>query len=241
VLGDHEALNMMNSAWILSIFLMAVWTALYVLITGPRRQREIQVRLQLSLREAELRALEAQINPHFLFNSLNSIRALVAEDPAKAQDMLTRLANILRYNLRRDVEHTVPLATEVEIVNDYLALESARFEDRLRVQMSIDPGAAEVQVPPMLLQSLVENALKHGIAPLTSGGDLTIRARILGDVMLMEVENPGQVAEAASEGTQLGIANIRERLRILYSGRAKFELKNRDGRVAATALIPKTA
>ena len=221
--------------------LTAVWAALYVLITGPRRQREIQVRLQLSLREAELRALEAQINPHFLFNSLNSIRALVIENPAKAQDMLTRLANILRYNLRTDVNHTVPLASEVDIVSDYLALESARYEDRLRVQMTIDPAAGEVQVPPMLLQSLVENALKHGIAPLTAGGDLTIRARVVGDVMLLEVENPGQVTEAAPEGTQLGIANIRERLRILYSGRAKLELKNRDGRVAATALIPRTA
>ena len=163
------------------------------------------------------------------------------ENPPKAQDMLTRLANILRYNLQHDVEHTVPLASEVEIVNDYLAIESARYEDRLRVQMTIDPDAAEVQVPPMLLQSLVENALKHGIAPLTEGGDLTIRARMVGDTMLMEVENPGHITEPAAGATQLGIANIRERLRILYSGRARFELKNRDGRVAATALIPRTA
>jgi two-component system, LytTR family, sensor kinase len=239
-LGTNYTYNMANSGWILSIFLMSAWAALYVLITGPRRQREVQVRLQLSLREAELRALEAQINPHFLFNSLNSIRALVTENPAKAQDMLTRLANILRYSLQRDVEHTVPLASEVEVVNDYLAIESARFEDRLRVQMTIDPDAGQVQVPPMLLQSLVENALKHGIAPLTEGGDLTIRARLVGDQMLLEVENPGEIAEPAPEGTQLGISNIRERLRILYSGRAKFELKNRGGRVAATALIPRT-
>ena len=230
-----------GSTGILMTLQTAAWAALYVLITGPRRQREIQVRLQLSLREAELRALEAQINPHFLFNSLNSIRALVIENPAKAQDMLTRLANIMRYNLRSDVNHTVALATEVDIVSDYLALESARYEDRLRVQMTIDRAAAEVQVPPMLLQSLVENALKHGIAPLTAGGDLTIRARVVGDVMMLEVENPGQVSEAGTEGTQLGIANIRERLRILYSGRAQFELKNRGGRVAATALIPRTA
>ncbi|HTS64802.1 MAG TPA: histidine kinase, partial [Candidatus Acidoferrales bacterium] len=135
------------------------------------------------MREAELRALEAQVHPHFVFNSLNSIRALVIENPARAQDMLTRLANIQRYNLRTDVNHTVPLSSEVDIVSDCLALESARYEDRLRVQMTINPAAAEVQVPPMLLQSQVENALKHGIAPLTAGGDLTIRAGVVGEVM----------------------------------------------------------
>jgi LytS/YehU family sensor histidine kinase len=229
------------SLWVYSVVTATLWVALYVLLTGPRRRREAQVRLQLALREAELRALEAQINPHFLFNCLNSIRALVAEDPARSQDMLTRLANILRYNLRHDFEHTVPLCSEAEIVTDYLALESARYEDRLRVKMSIDADAGEVQVPPMLLQTLIENALKHGIAPWPSGGDLLIRASIVGDSMLIEVENPGQISDTAPQTTQLGLANIRERLRILYDGRASFELKNRDGRVAAMVLIPRTA
>jgi hypothetical protein len=226
-------------SWAFTAVIWAVWTSLYVLITGPRRHRETEVRLQLALREAELRALEAQINPHFLFNCLNSIRGLVIENPPKAQDMVTRLANILRYNLRRDVEHTVPLSSEVEIVSDFLALESARLEDRLRVHLSIDPDAGAVQVPPMLLQTLVENALKHGIAPLPSGGDLLIRAAIVGDSVVMEVENPGQLAEPVPQATQLGLANIRERLRLVYNGRASFELKNRDGRVAATVAIPK--
>ena len=240
--GKGETLDLgdLPGTWAFSVVLFAVWTFLYVLLTGPRRHREAEVRLQLALREAELRALEAQINPHFLFNCLNSIRGLVVENPAMAQDMLTRLANILRYNLRRDIEHTVPLSSEVEIVGDYLALESARFEDRLRVHISIDPDAGPVQVPPMILQSLVENALKHGIAPLPSGGDLLIRAGVVGDSMVMEVENPGQIAGSAPEATQLGLSNIRERLRIVYNGRAGFELKNRDGRVAATVLIPRT-
>jgi hypothetical protein len=226
--------------WAFTAAIWAAWTSLYVLLTGPRRHREVEVRLQLALREAELRALEAQINPHFLFNCLNSIRGLVIENAARAQDMLTRLANILRYNLRRDIEHTVPLSSEVEIVEDYLALESARFEDRLRVHISIDPDAAGAQVPPMLLQTLVENAIKHGIAPLTAGGDLLIRAAIVGDSVMMEVENPGQIAESAPQATQMGLANIRERLRIVYNGRASLELKNRNGRVAATVVIPRT-
>jgi two-component system sensor histidine kinase AlgZ len=191
------------------------WAVFYVAATGPRRYREKEVRLQLALREAELRALEAQLNPHFLFNSLNSIRALVAENPPLAQDMLTRLANILRYNLHRDLMHTISLASELEAVSDYLALEGVRFEDRLRVEFVIDPAAAQLAVPPMLLQTLVENALKHGIATLPGGGELIIRAKIQADGLLVEVENTGQIAAPKLGATQVGLANTRERLRIL--------------------------
>jgi LytS/YehU family sensor histidine kinase len=218
-----------------------VWTIFYLALTGPRRFREKEIHLQLALREAELRALEAQMNPHFLFNCLNSIRGLVVENPAVAQDMITRLANILRYNLRRDLMHTVPLESEVEVVGDYLALESVRFEDRLRVQIDIDLEAGRVPIPPMFLQTLVENALKHGIAKLPAGGDLLIRAVLKPGALVVEVENPGQLAEAGPEATQLGLANVRERLRILYGDRASLQLKNRDGRVAATVAIPRVA
>jgi signal transduction histidine kinase len=219
----------------------SLWLVFYVALTSGRRVREKEVHLQLALREAELRALEAQVNPHFLFNCLNSVRALVTENPAQAQDMITRLANILRYNLHRDLNHTVPLSAELEMAADYLALESARFEDRLRVRMDVDPAAAQVAVPPMLLQTLVENALKHGIAHLPAGGDLVIRAVLEGERLVLVVENTGQLIPAAPQTTQVGLKNTRERLRILYGGRASLELKNCDaGRVAATVLIPRT-
>jgi hypothetical protein len=175
------------AAWVGITGVTIIWTIFYIALTGPRRFREKEIHLQLALREAELRALEAQVNPHFLFNCLNSIRGLVIENPAVAQDMITRLANILRYNLHRDLMHTVPLASEVEVVNDYLALESV-----------LKPGA-----------------------------------------LVVEVENPGQLAEATPEATQLGLANVRERLRILYGAGGSLQLKNRDGRVAATVLIPR--
>ena len=217
------------------------WAVFYVAATGPRRYREREVRLQLALREAELRALEAQLNPHFLFNSLNSIRALVVENPPLAQDMLTRLANILRYNLHRDLMHTIPLASELEAVTDYLALEGVRFEDRLRVEYAIDPAAAQMAIPPMLLQTLVENALKHGIAPLPGGGEVIIRAAPQADGLLVEVENTGQLAPPTPGATQVGLANTRERLRILYGDGARIGLANRDGtHVTATALIPRS-
>jgi hypothetical protein len=229
------------AAWAGITVITILWTIFYIALTGPRRYREKEVRLQLALREAELRALEAQVNPHFLFNCLNSIRGLVTENPVVAQDMITRLANILRYNLHRDLMHTVPLESEVEVVGDYLALESIRLEDRLRVQFDIDPDAGKVLIPPMFLQTLVENALKHGIAKLPAGGDLLIRAVLKPSALAVEVENPGQLAEASPEATQLGLANVRQRLRILYGDRASLKLENRDGRVAATVLIPRVA
>ena len=189
-----------------------------------------------------MRALEAQLNPHFLFNCLNSVRALVIENPVQAQEMITRLANILRYTLHRNLNHTVTLATEMEMASDYLALESIRFEDRLRVRFAVEPDATTVLVPAMLLQTLVENALKHGIAPLLAGGDLLIGARIEGERLVLEVENTGQLSDGKTDGTQFGLRNIRERLSILYGDNASLALNNRDGHhVAATVLIPRTS
>ena len=221
------------------LLVTGIWTLVYLRTSEKHRQREREGQLQATATEAELRALEAQINPHFLFNCLNSIRALVAEDPVRAQDMITRLANIFRYNLRREAAHTVPLSAEVEVVSDYLALESVRFEDRLRVRFAITPAAEKAAVPAMLLQALVENALKHGIAPLKEGGDLLIRAEQHKGAIVIEVENSGRLEEAAGGG--MGLANARERLRLLYHGRASLELSKRDGHVVAKVLIPAQA
>ena len=227
------------------IFAVAIWTTLYVAITGMRRYREVSrnaLRLQLALREAELRALAAQVNPHFLFNCLNTIRGMIAENPDHARDMVTQLANILRYNLQTDRSHTVPLEREIEIVSDYLALESARFEDRLRVKFEIDPAAVRAEVPAMLLQTLVENALKHGFAKISGGGELLIRVSLDAGDLHIRVENPGRLSEPSPGATQVGLKNARERLRLLYGDRARLDLANReDGRVAATVLIPRTA
>jgi two-component system, LytTR family, sensor histidine kinase AlgZ len=214
------------------------WTILYVAITSTRSA----LQGRLALREAELRALEGQVNPHFLFNCLNTIRGMISENPAQAQDMITRLANIFRYNLQQHREHTVPLSQEIEIVSDYLALEAIRFEDRLRVSITIDPAAANAAVPGMLLQTLVENALKHGLAKLPDGGEVSICASIVKDELMLRVENTGSIVEAgvAQNGTRVGLKNARERLRLLYGDRASLSLTNGDGRVAATVLIPKS-
>jgi sensor histidine kinase YesM len=118
-----------------------------------------------SVKEAELRALKSQVNPHFIFNSLNSLRALIDEDPARARMAVTQLANLLRYSLQSGQLETVPFEDELDVVNDYLALEQVRHEERLRLRLDIAPEALQLPIPPMLLQTLVENAVKYGISP----------------------------------------------------------------------------
>jgi len=211
------------------------WTVFYVAITSSRRSVEMRVHL----RDAQLRALEAQVNPHFLFNSLNTIRGMIVEDPAVAQDMVTRLANILRYNLEREKTSTVPLEREIEIVADYLAIESIRFDDRLTVRMEIQPAAAQAQVPSMLIQTLVENAVKHGIGARTEGGEILIRASIRNGALALEIVNSGQLSAPNGHSTQIGLVNARERLRLLYGEQATLRLENRDtATVAAMVSIP---
>jgi len=219
-----------------------IWTILYLTITTMRHSREVrrnQMQLKLALSDAELRALEAQINPHFLFNCLNSIRGMIVEDPVQAQDMVTKLANILRYSLQRDRSHTVPLETEVEVVSDYLALESIRFEDRLRFRLELADEVRRIEIPAMLLQILVENAIKHGVERVPEGGVLSIRAELDGGLLRIEVENAGSLRSPLPNSTQIGLANARERLRILYAERASLSLlASGQGRVTATLLIP---
>jgi sensor histidine kinase YesM len=219
-----------------------IWTILYLTITTMRHSREVrrnQMEMKLALSDAELRALEAQINPHFLFNCLNSIRGMIVEDAVQAQDMVTNLANILRYSLQRDRSHTVTLETEVEAVSDYLALESIRFEDRLRLRVELADEVRRIEIPAMLLQTLVENAIKHGIEQVPEGGVLSIRAHLDGALLRIEVENPGSLHSPLPNSTRIGLANARERLRILYAERASLSLlASGQGRVTATLLIP---
>jgi two-component system, LytTR family, sensor histidine kinase AlgZ len=212
-----------------------MWTLLYVAITSNRRA----VEMRAGLREAQLRALEGQVNPHFLFNSLNTIRGMIVEDPAIAQDMVTRLANILRYNLDREKTSTAPLQREIEIAADYLAIESIRFDDRLTVRMEIQAAAAQAQVPSMLIQTLVENAVKHGIGTRTEGGEIVIRASVRSGALALEIVNSGQLSAPSERSTQIGLSNARERLQLLYGDQATLRLENRgNANVAAMVTIP---
>ena len=235
--GKWDMVAMMGLWW--GMFLATgFWTVLYVRFSEQRRHEVLEAQLQSSLREAKLQALESQLNPHFLFNSLNSIRALVEMDPVRAQDMLTRLANVLRNSLLQDVKHTVPLGQELQIVSDYLALETVRFGDRLQAVVRVDEAAANCLIPPMVLQTLVENAVKYGVGQARGAGELRIDATVQDELLQLKVENSGSLRESTPEAIRLGLNNIRERLSLLYRDRAKLQLDSDSGWVRATVSIP---
>jgi len=204
-----------------------VWLTIYFAAIGVREHRSAQFKqseLARALQLAELRLLKSQLNPHFLFNALNTVRSLIADNPGRAQNAVTRLAKTLRYTLTSPQDELVTLSQELDIVADYLELESMRFEDRLRIEIHVPDDAAGVQIPVMLLQTLVENAIKHGIAELPSGGLVRISAVVRNATLILEVENPRPPAptRAAQEG--VGLPNARDRLRLLFGARASLEL-----------------
>jgi two-component system sensor histidine kinase AlgZ len=224
VIVDMDPLTLRTLNWSMVFF---IWIALYISITSVRDRHAADLRqseLSRALQAAELKLLKSQINPHFLFNSLNSVRALIAEDPARARDAVTQLAGLLRYTLSSDHDELVTLERELKTVGDYLALESLRFGDRLRVELDIVSSAQDVRVPVMLLQTVVENAIKHGIAELPVGGVLRLSATLRDNALHVEVSNPRPTNPTPREQQGTGLYNAEERLRLLFGARATLEL-----------------
>ena len=219
------------------------WLCLYFLYhTFDRLNRSEIERFQLmtSVKEAELRALKSQVNPHFIFNSLNSLRALIDENPERARQSVTQLANLLRYSLQSGQLETVPFEDELGVVNDYLALEQVRHEERLRLRLDVAPEALRLPIPPMLLQTLVENAVKYGITPRPEGGEIAIVALNEGGSLRIRVSNPGQIdGGSGTRSTGVGLHNAAERLRLIFGERATLRLRSEEPSVVvAEAVIP---
>jgi two-component system LytT family sensor kinase len=207
---------------------LKVWNALRIEL-----KLEEQKRLLL---EARLDALQRQINPHFLFNTLNSIASLVRSKPELAREMTVKLANILRA-LLKDHDTYVPLRDELRFTDDYLDIEVVRFgADKLKVEKEIDPRTLEVMVPSILLQPLIENSIKHGLEPRINGGTVTLRSRLEGDRVLIEVADDGvgmgnRPASALRRGgAGIGMKNVQERLEVLYGAQARFDVVSSPGR-----------
>ena len=218
---------------------MTGWLAIYFQVVSRRRQQTLErqtLELSIVARDAQLRALRAQINPHFLFNALNSLRGLIAEDPPRAASMVTGFAGLMRYALQSDRNETVTVAEELAAVDDYLELERMRFEERLRVERVVSPDARDARLPPMLLQLLVENAIKHGVANLRHGGVVRIGVAIVDARLEIRVWNTGVLS--SSDGGGVGLDNARERLRLLYGPSASLTLEGGNGFVVATLRIP---
>ena len=224
--------------WSITVFL---WAAIYfgVHYFESFQKSEIEkLRLAVVVKDAQLRNLLSQVNPHFIFNCLNSLRALIVEDPGRAQSMVTELSNILRYSLQSGRTETVPLEAEIEAVTAYLKLEAIRLEERLRVRIEVDPESLETRIPPMLLQTLVENGVKHGVARLPRGGEIRVASHVENTAVKIQVRNSGQLGEGDGS-TRVGLDNAKERLRLLYGNAASLVLRNYDSdSVVAEISIP---
>jgi two-component system LytT family sensor kinase len=208
--------------------MLKVWNALRIEL-----KLEEQKRLLL---EARLDALQRQINPHFLFNTLNSISALVRSQPELAREMTIKLANILRA-LLKDHDTYVPLRDELSFTDDYLDIEVVRFgTEKLKVEKEIDPRTLDVLVPSILLQPLIENSIKHGLEPRILGGTVTLRSRLEGNRVFIEVADDGvgmgnrPASALRRDGAGIGMKNVEERLEVLYGNQASFKVVSNPGR-----------
>jgi two-component system LytT family sensor kinase len=216
---------------------MTVAIALKVL-NNTRIEMKLEEQERLLL-QARMEALQSQINPHFLFNTLNSVASLVRFDPDTAREMILKLAKILRRLLKKG-DSFVELREEVEFIDDYLDIEVIRFgRENLKVVKELDADSLDVVIPTMLIQPIVENSIKHGLSPKISGGTIYLRSRIVDGMLVIEVEDDGVgIVEPGSDvsewntpqhGTGIGMANVRERLNVLYSDAARVEVESRTG------------
>lgn len=226
---------------IITFILMSLWLLLYMVWHYLERNRKDEIdklSLEKTVKELELNTIKSHINPHFIFNSLNSIRAMVDENPQRARKAITELSNILRSSMQVEKMETVPLHKELDIVKDYLALEHMRFEERLKIEMDIDEDTLEQPVPPMMLQTLVENAIKHGISKKIKGGVVKVISRFTDHHFELIVQNSGTIdEEVLHEG--FGITSTRDRLKFLFHGKADFQIKKINGsEVQAKIVMP---
>jgi two-component system, LytTR family, sensor kinase len=207
-----------------------VWSLIYFAVHLFENYKRVEIESliwEAAVKDFELKTLKSQLNPHFMFNAMNSIRALIEDDPENAKAALTRLSNILRYSLKMERNETVPLDEEIQSVTDYLALEAVRFEERLKYELTIDPRSGKFEIPPMMIQTLVENGIKHGVTKRTEGGIITVNSKMNGSYLIIQIKNSGKINEESLRHSKgFGIDNTKQRLNLLYGDKAVFTIKN---------------
>jgi sensor histidine kinase YesM len=220
-----------------SSILVLLWSLIYFVIHYMEnyKKKEIESLIwEAAVKDYELKTLKSQLNPHFMFNAMNSIRALIEEDPESAKVAITKLSNILRYSLQMERMERVPLEDEIETVKNYLDLERIRFEDRLKYKLDIERNTEKIEIPPMMIQTLVENGIKHGVAKRTEGGVIHLKSKLLtttnGSKLKIEIRNSGHFSEEQLKSSNgFGVSNTKHRLNLLFGDDALFSIKNENG------------
>lgn len=239
---DLSFVQLLSNLMIFGI-IMLTWNMIYFCIHyfNNWNQAELEKwKLAAEMKDAQLGSLKSQINPHFVFNTLNNIRSLILEDKEKARDMLLNFSDLFRYALKNTDQATVNLKEELSIVDQYLELLSIQYEDKLKYKINVDDGLENMELPPMMLQLLVENAVKHGISQFKEGGNILIDIEQGQGFMNIHVRNTGNLKTSASLGDKLGVGleNIRKRLELIYNGKANLQMKEVNEYVVASIKIP---
>ncbi len=219
----------------------ALWLGIYVGVYYFRNYKREEIekwKLQSAVKDAELIALKAQINPHFLFNALNNIRALILEDQMKARDMVSHLSDLLRYSIQFNDQEKVTIAEELEIVNNYLELESIHYEKRLSYEINSPDRLKNYKIPPMVIQLMVENAVKHGISQVKSGGNIIVNVSQEDIDLTLCVSNTGSLEKKPEKGG-IGIRNAIDRINLLFDQEPEFKLEQQGRMVTSTLKLPK--
>jgi two-component system sensor histidine kinase AlgZ len=222
----------------LLFFVAAAVHYLFLNIEESRLAEKRTLELQVFAREAELKALRAQIDPHFLFNSLNSVSALTAQDPAGARRMCLLLADFFRRSLQLGSKERISLGDELKLAESFLDIEKVRFGDRLVVEREIDPDCHSCEVPPLLIQPLIENAVRHGIAPIIDGGAIRIHAQRNGSSLKIVLENPYDEDSGRQSGAGLGLKNVRARLKNMFGDQARVDVEQVENRYKVVLTLP---
>lgn len=211
---------------------------LFLEIETAREAEEAALRFQVLAREAELRAFKAQVDPHFLFNSLNSVAALCQSRPDQAREMARLMADFFRMTLRLGAQPRITLGEEIDLVSRYLAIEKVRFGDRLSIRVETDDEARKCLIPPLLLQPLIENSVRHGIASLVGGGTVEMAATLQNGALRIVIENPVDPDREPSRGEGIGLQNATERLGVVSGGRARLSAGEANGHYRVEIELP---
>jgi len=231
--------NVINYAFVFFFWSLAYFA--YHFLMNYTQAEMKTLRWEASMKEAELNKIKSQLNPHFMFNSMNSIRALIDENPIKAKEAVTQLSNILRNTLMMEKNKLISFKDEIKIVYDYLNLEKIRYEERLNFTISQSDDTNHFQIPPLLLQTLVENAIKHGISKLPKGGSIDVNSEIKNQLLEIKISNDGKFEENSISDSGFGLKNSIERLKYLFGNTSFISINNENNKVVTRVIIPKNS